>query len=166
MYIIGIDPTSVYLAPASGVVPPGFGVGQLGADALGNIYRFCVADASGVTGAGYVCAIEPSNVLDMVETTNSAPGADQGMAIGISMAAIVANGFGWVAVYGSAIPMRVSASCALGTRLNTTATAGQLDDDGTASSEEITGIALQVANGGAAGNVNALVTWPYIGRTL
>jgi hypothetical protein len=166
MYILGIDPTKVWPATAAADDPVGFGLGDVGADGNGNIYRFVQADAGGVTAAGYVCVIKPNNSADMVETTNSAPGDSQGRPLGVAMAAIAASGYGWLCIYGSAIPVRVAASCAKGTRLNTTATAGQLDDDATAGAEDAMGLGLDVANGGAAGTVAAAINYPFIGRTI
>lgn len=162
MYSLNSAPTATW---ASGDTLP-CSVGQITMDYQGRVYRFCQADAGGVTGAGYVCTIESSNTLDMIDTTNSAPGAEAGRQVGVAMAAIAASGYGWVCVLGRDVPVRVAASAAKGTLLNTTATAGQLDDDATAGAEQIVGIALTTANGGAAGNALADVTWPTIGRTL
>lgn len=162
MFIAGINPTQVW---TSAETPP-FAVGTMGMDHQGRVYQLVVADSGGVTGAGYVAAIEPSSTADMVDTTNSAPGADQGMRVGVAMAAIAASGYGWLCVFGMAVQVQVLASCAAGTRLNTTATSGALDDDGTASSEEICGIALDAARAASQGNAAASVTWPYIGKTL
>lgn len=165
MFLIGIDPSTSYPAPGPGVQPPTFNVGVLGADSLGNIYRFVRSDATGLT-AGFACIVNVNNVASMVTTTNAAPGTGSSRPVGVAMATVPANGFGWICVHGNAIPTRVLASCVLGTRLNTTATAGALDDDGGVGSREITGIALQVTNGGAAANVLAQIVWPYVGRTL
>lgn len=163
MILTGIIPTQVW----TGVAPdlPGFSLGCLGSDDEGNVYQFVKADAGGFTGAGYAVIIEPGYIGDMADTTESAPGAGRGYPVGLAMAAVAANGFGWVLRNGVG-SARVAASAAKGTRLNTTATAGQLDDDGTAGAEEITGLALHAANGGAAGLVTAFVTWPYVGVTL
>lgn len=160
-YIIGITPTEVW---ASTDIPP-FKPGQRGQDSAGNEYVFVRADSGGVTQ--YYAAVLTSSayVVDMVDTTNSAPGASQGAPVVIPQVAIAASGYGWGLVNGLG-SVRVLASAAKGTRLNSTATAGALDDDGTAGAEEVTGIALLAANGGAAGAVSALVTYPYIGRTL
>jgi hypothetical protein len=59
------------------------------------------------------------------------------------------------------------ASAAIGTRLNSTATGGAVDDDGTASSEQIFGIVLLTATGGAAAtNADSVFTYPVVGITL
>lgn len=162
MYALGFNPTQTW---ASGDTIPQ-ALGSTFIDHLGRAFKFVQADASGVTGAGYVCVIESANSADMVDTTNSAPGQEAGRMLGVAMAAIAASGYGWLCVYGRDIPVRVAASCAKGTLLNTTATAGQIDDDATAGAEIVNGIALTTANGGAAANALADVTYPTIGRTL
>lgn len=161
MFITGINPTATYASTDE--LP--CAAGTIGQD-RGRVYQFVQADASGWTGAGYVVAIETVSDGDMVETTVSTPGTAAGMRLGVAMAAVAASGYGWLCVFGDSVPVRVAASCAKGTQLNTTATAGQLDDDATAGSEVAEGISLLAANGGAAGNVNAVLTWPRIGRTL
>jgi len=160
-YIIGITPSEVW---ASTDNPP-FKPGQRGHDHLGNEYVFVRADAGGVTQ--YYAAVITSAlyVVDMVDTTNSAPGASQGAPVVIPQATIAASGYGWGLVNGIG-SVRVNALAAKGTRLNTTGTAGQLDDDGTAGAEEVTGVALFAAQGAGAGAASARVTYPYVGRTL
>ena len=160
-YIIGITPTEVWTSTET----PPFKPGQRGHDASGNEYVFVRADSGGLTQYYAAVLTNSSYGVDMVDTTNSAPGASQGAPVVIPQVTIAASGYGWGLVNGLG-SVRVLASAAKGTRLNSTATSGALDDDGTAGSEEVTGIALLAANGGAAGAVSALVTYPYIGRTL
>jgi len=163
MFITGINPVATWLATET----PPHSPGQIGMDFQGRVYQFVKVDAQGATGAGFVLAIEGSSTdADMVETTVSAPGTSQGCRVGVAMAAIPASGFGWLCIFGMNVPVQVLASAAKGSRLNTTATAGALDDDGTTGSEEVTGIALDAARAASQGNANATVTWPYIGRTL
>ena len=163
MYITGINPTQTWTSTET----PSHTVGATGMDSSGRVYVLGKADSSGVTGAGYVVAFEAGAAdCDMVETTVSAPGTAQGMRVGVAMAAVSASGFGWFCVYGFNVDVQVLASCAKGTRLNTTATAGALDDDGTAGAEELCGIGLDAARAASQGNAAATVTWPYVGRTL
>lgn len=162
MFIAGINPTQVW---TSSETPP-FSKGALGAGHDGKLYRFVQMDSGGATAAGYVVAIIASNVGDMVETTVSTPGTAAGLPVGVAMAAIAASGYGWLCVYGSGVPVQVSASCAKGTLINTTATAGQLDDDATAGAEVIQGLALEAARAASPGTANASLGFPHIGRTL
>lgn len=162
MFTIGINPTQVWTSSET----PSHAVGTLAADHQGRLYRMVQADAGGVTGAGYVCLIKADGSADMIETTNSAPGTGVGLPVGVAMAAIAASGYGWLCVYGNAVPTRCAASAAKGTRLNTTATAGQLDDDATAGAEAIAGIGLEAANAASAGNANASLAFPTVLVTI
>lgn len=165
MYIAGIDPTRVW---ASTEVPE-FGLGDIGANKTTEgvkWYMFVQADSGGVTGDGYVAIVDSSsNQAVMVTTTNSAPGVGAGKVLGCARAVIPANSFFWLQVGGRG-SIRVAASCAAYTILNTTATAGQLDDDATVGSEVVDGAVLDVANGGSAGLVAGYLNWPKVGRTL
>lgn len=162
MYSLGIDPTEVSTTPK-------FDVGQVafndsGSGAKGYIY--VLAGAGGITGEGYVVDITGNTFSAVMSTTTTtAPGTGAGKAVGVGVVAIAAASYGWVQVYGPC-NIRVSASCAAYTLINSTATAGQLDDDATAGAEVINGLALTTANGGAAGNVAGFANWPNVGRTL
>lgn len=165
MYVMGIDPTKVRTT----LEGPEFDVGQVGMNATSDGtkgYIYVRSDATGITGDGYVCDYGAATyVASMSTTTTTAPGTGQGKGIGVARAAIVANGYGWLQVFGPGT-IRVAASCAAFTQLNSTGTAGTIDDDATASSEVITGVAINTANGVAAGAVAGILTWPTVGRTL
>lgn len=119
-----------------------------------------------ITAAGYMCVVDTAFVAEMVDTTSTAPGAGAGRPCGAAMAAIASGGYGWIQIYGKAA-VRTLASAAVGTSLNSTATAGALDDDATAGAEVIHGVGLGTATGGAeATNADAFLTFPYVGRTL
>ena len=76
------------------------------------------------------------------------------------------NQYGWFQIYGKG-SCRTLASAAKGTKLNTTATAGALDDDATAGAETIDGLVLGTATGGAeATNADTILSYPCVGRTL
>lgn len=164
-YIMGIDPTKVRTSTEGRE----FKLGQMGAtvDTAGNVreYRY-VTSVAGVTGAGYVCQISAAHAATMVTTTTTAPGTGQGLEIGVGVAAIAANGFGWVQVEGPC-SVRVAASAAAHTQLNSTATAGVVDDDATAGAEVMTGLIITTANGGAeATGVGIIHRGGHVGRTL
>ena len=162
MYVMGIDPTATSSSAQ-------FSVGQLGANVTSagvKIYMYVKADGTGVTGDGYVCDIDGSTfVASMSSTTTTAPGTGQGKSVGVARAALTASYYGWLQVYGAGT-VRVAASAAAYTNLNSTATAGQIDDDATAGAEVIDGIALDAANGGSAGTAAGWINWPRVGRTL
>lgn len=164
MYISGIKADNVRTSsegPEFTVGTHGFVMTSEGPKA----YRYVVS-AGGVTGAGYVVDIDSSsNDAAMSTTTTTAPGTGAGKAVGVGVAAIAAGGYGWVQVYGRCV-VRVAASCAAYTIINSTGTAGQLDDDATAGVEVIDGLVLDVANGGSAATVAGFANWPKVGRTL
>lgn len=120
-----------------------------------------------VTGAGYLCVEATGGDWAMVSTTTTAPGAEgHGARCGAAQAALADNEYGWFQVYGKG-SLRTLASAAKGTRLNSTATAGALDDDGTAGAEAINGVVLGTATGGAAAtNSDAFFSYPTVGATL
>ncbi len=85
--------------------------------------------------------------------------ADDGWAVGFAQVAFADNDFGWVAIKGSNINVRVAASCAADVSLYTTSTAGVLDDT-SASQTLITGIVMPTLNATASATnveVNAAV---------
>lgn len=140
-----------------------FALGQRVTANEGAEWIYVQADAAGITGEGYAVLIDEAFAADMIDTTNSATG--RGQMVGVAKTAFAANEFGFVQIAGVA-NIRVAANAAANARLNTTATAGQLDDDGTAGSEEIEGIVLTTANGGAAGTAEGVLTNARVGATL
>lgn len=165
MYISGIKADNVRTSGEG----PEVAVGTIGFNATSagpKGYIYVVADASGVTDDGYVAVVDGSSYqAAMATTTTTAPGAGAGKLVGVARAAIAANGYGWLQIYGPGV-VRVSASCAAYTRINSTATAGQLDDDATAGAEVIDGIVLDTANGGAAATAAGFINWPKVANTL
>lgn len=160
-YVLGIDPTVVSSTPS-------FSVGQRGANVTSEgVKEYIYVQANGaITGAGYVCDIDGSNFdAAMCTTTTTAPGTGAGKPVGVARVAFADNDYGWLQIYGPGT-IRVSASCAAYTIINSTATAGQLDDDATAGAEVIDGIVLDTANGGSAAVAAGFINYPKVGRTL
>lgn len=164
--IIGLSRDQVTAATAT----PAFRLGTVGGydhPTLGY-QEFVYGRANGaVTGLGYACLEQTGFDFIMADTTQSAPGASgPGTRVGAAQAALADNEYGWFQIYGKG-SIRTLASAAKGTRLNTTGTAGALDDDGTASSEQIIGLVIMTATGGAAAtNADAMFTYPVVGITL
>lgn len=165
--IIGIDITRVTTSPE-------FALGARGAiedQSSGNGTRefFYVSfPASTARAVGDVVIINNLGSAVAVTTTNSAPGQTAGRRVGVVVAAVSSVAsvqYGWVQIYGTA-GVSVLASAAANTQLNTTATAGALDDDATASSEVVDGLTLITAAGGAPAVVTAYLNYPFVGRTL
>ena len=164
--VIGLSKADV--TGASSV--PAFRLGTVGGydDPSRGYQEFVYGRAKGaVTGAGYLCVEETGFDFAMASTTTTAPGAaGHGSRCGAAQAALADNEYGWFQVYGKG-SLRTLASAAKGTRLNSTATAGAVDDDGTAGAEAIVGIVLGTATGGeAATNADAIFSYPSVGATL
>jgi len=163
---IGISKTDI--VAATGI--PAFRLGTVGGydDPSNGYQEFVYGRANGaVTAAGYACVEATGFDFALASTTSTAPGASGfGSRIGVPQAALADNEYGWFQIYGKG-SVRTLASAAKGTRLNTTATGGALDDDGTAGSEAINGIVLGTATGGAeATNADAMLAYPTVGVTL
>ena len=139
MFLTGIKADSVRTSGEG----PEFTVGTIGWDFTSGgpkAYIYVVADGTGITGDGYVALVDGSSFqATLASTTSSAPGTGA---------------------------VRALASCAAYTLINTTGTAGALDDDASVGAEVVDGIALDVANGGATANTAAWLNWPKVGRTL
>ncbi len=163
--VIGIKPTSTRTAGEG----PEWSVGQVAGNEDSDGYKeyIYVKAAETITDAGYVCCFTKPDSVVMVSTANTAPGArGHGSRVGVAMAAITNGGYGWLQVYGKG-PVRTLASAAAGTRLNSTTTAGTLDDDGTAGTRAINGVVLGTATGGSpATNTDAYLAYPTVGATI
>jgi hypothetical protein len=161
MYLSGIDPTVTSTTAQ-------YGLGDIGANTTSQgtkIYVYVRASGA-ITGAGYVVDISaPGFLAVQTTTTTAAPGTGTGKLVGVAPLAFANNDYGWVQVFGPA-SVRVSASAAAYTTLNTTATAGQIDDDATTGARRIDGIVLTTANGGAAATAAGVLNWPRIGLTI
>lgn len=89
----------------------------------------------------------------------------RGDRVGVPSVAIASGSYGWLQVFGPCT-MNVLASCAANVRINTTATAGSLDDDGTVGSMQVEGIYLTTARAASNGSAPGILSYPIIGVTL
>jgi hypothetical protein len=138
----------------------GFGLGDRHIDQTGNEYVYVQAGVGGIT-ANFVATIDEAYGAVMVSTSNDA----RGDLLGVAPVTIAASSFGWVQVKG-VCNVQVAASCAANVRLNTTATAGQLDDDGTAGSIACDGIFLTTARAASAGTAPGVLNYAIQGVTI
>ena len=164
--IIGISRDNITAATAV----PEFRLGTVGGfdDPALGYQEFVYGRANGaVTAVGYVCVEETGYDFAMINVTKTTPGtAGFGSRVGVAQAVLADNQFSWFQIYGKG-SVRTLASAAKGTRLNTTATDGALDDDATAGSEAVFGVVLGTATGGAAAtNADAILVYPSVGTTL
>lgn len=164
--VIGIDPTKV--DPSAGGAA--FKLGTLGGydhPTLGTQVFAYMRATGAVTGLGYLCVESTGYRAQMATTANTAAGTfGFGSRLMAAQAAMADGDYGWFQIYGKG-SLRTLASAAVGTRLNTTATAGVPDDDGTAGARTINGLTLGTATGGAqATNADATFTFPVVGLTI
>lgn len=94
-------------------------------------------------------------------TTASSP---RGAAVGVAMATMTSGQWGWFQRNGQ-VNGSAAAAIAAGARLNTTANAGSIDDDGTVGAKTIEGMGVLVAVG-SSGPVELTLSFPFIGATL
>jgi len=157
--LIGVDVLSPRTA-AEVAQGQSFGLGDRHIDHLGNEYVFVQAGVGGIT-ANFVATIDEAYGAVMVSTSNDA----RGDLLGVAPSAIAASSYGWLQVKG-VCNVQVAASCAANARLNTTATAGQLDDDGTAGSFTCDGIFLTTARGAGAGTAPGILNYSIQGVVI
>jgi hypothetical protein len=133
---------------------PLFKVGTRMAGDSGREFVYVVAGGA-ITGPGYVVRYGPTFSATMLSTANDAGGDN----VGVSPIAMTSGTYGWVQIYG-ACNIQVAASCAANVRLNTTATAGQIDDDGTGGAFAISGAILTTAREASAGLAPGMLNYP------
>jgi hypothetical protein len=137
-------------------------------DGSGGEKEYVYGQANGaITAIGYACVELTGFDFALISVTQTTPGtAGYGSRVAAAQAVMADNEYGWFQVYGKG-SLRTLASAAKGTRLNTTATNGALDDDAGSGSEAIVGIVLGTATGGAeATNTDAIFNYPSVGITL
>lgn len=111
--------------------------------------------------ANAAVVITEAGQAEMVDTTSTASAF--GDRVGVVSIAFTDNDYGWAQIYGAATVSAVT-GCAANVAVNSTATAGRLDDDATAGAEVIAGLVLTAT---AADNLgSALLTYPTVGATL
>lgn len=137
----------------------GFGLGDRYTDHLGREYVFVTFGAGGATGAGYVVSINEN--FSAVMATNTA--SLFGQQVGIAQAAAASGEFGWVQIFGNAQVWTDVAVVAV--RMQTTTTAGQIDDASGTGTKQIPGLSLTAARVSTAGLAPAILTYPTIGAT-
>lgn len=109
-----------------------------------------------------VCVVHETGEVENLDLVSSL--AARGMPVGVANAAFADNEFGWVQVWGAVAVINVGTSALAHTRLNSTATVGQVDDDATAGSEIVQGMYLTA---GESSNAAAgFCHWPYIAATV
>lgn len=147
MYIEGIDPNRIF---TSDEVPPavdatsfegGYGealaLGTRGRDDLGNSYILLEAGAA-ISEKGYVGSWDENFEFTLVDTSNDVPGLPLAANVGLPEA----DGDRFWAIVEGIGDLRVLADAAADSALNTTGTAGVLDDDGSTDAFIVEGLHL------------------------
>lgn len=143
--------------PAAEVVRgKSFGLGDRYTDQIGKEWVFCQL-ASTAANDGEVFFFDTSYQATLLSTANDTGG----LLVGIAHATGVSTDFIWLQVKGPST-IRVLASAVAGARLNTTATAGALDDDGAVGSFKVEGAYLTAANGGAPAATAGVLNYPIV----
>lgn len=123
--------------------------------------EYVYVQADGAIAATDVVILTEAYQADSIDTTNSAGAI--GDLCGVAEGALADDEYGWIQVKG-ACTVNVASSAAANTVLNSTATAGRIDDDATSGAETIVGLVTTAAesSNAAAGMLN----YPYISATL
>ena len=153
--VIGINPTQT-TADAN----PLFPVLTVGLDEAGKEYVY--AHAASAIDAQDAVVVDEDGELNVV--SNSTTGSRFGQPCGVVNVAFADNDYGWVQRTG-VTTVNVLANCGANAAINSTATDGTLDDDGTAGSETIDGIVLTTANGGSTAAAACMLNYPTVGAT-
>jgi hypothetical protein len=160
-YAIGMNVNETYTAAQLANEGKGFAIGDTVTDNVGNEFVFVVAGAAIDANAAvqYTSAYSATHL-----TTASSP---RGRRVGVPAVAIASGSFGWVQVKGVAsVGVSVLTLAAADARLNTTATAGSLDDDGTGGAKQIEGIYLSAARGSGTGPAPCTLLYPFVSVTI
>jgi hypothetical protein len=153
--LLGAKLDEIYSTLTAGNVP---GVGELYTHTDGRVYMFVRYGTGGAT-ANYAVSINAAGTAVM--TSNSA--SFFGERVGVATATAVLNDYGWALIFG-AIDVQTDVAT-VNTRMQTTTTAGQIDDAAGVGTKQINGLTLTTAKTGSAGLAPALLTWPTIGAT-
>lgn len=157
--LVGADPTQSIAATAL-TQGKAFGVGDRYAAGDGKEYIF-VLTGSTVVAQDVVYWVPGTFTASTLSTSNDARGNN----CGVINHAVTSGDYAWAQVVGSTTA-NVLALAAANVRLNTTATAGKLDDDGTAGSMQVQGIYLTSTNGGSTAATACHLTNPFVDVTL
>jgi len=147
------------LSAADVLAGKGHKLGSLYTNHEGKVFVFVKASAA--IAANDTCTFDETyqTVVAPISESNDAIGDK----VGVAPAAIASGEYGWLQVYGAAT-VRTAAATAANVKLNTTATAGAVDDDN-ASAVGIFGMVLTTAAGSAT-TAPAMLNWPYQDLTI
>jgi hypothetical protein len=158
--VAGFNPTDVFTATTV-TQGKGFGLGDRVAGHDGKEYVFLLAGGA-ITAQDVVSWLPGTFSATSITTANS----KRGQPCGVANAAVASASYFWGQVYG-ATTLNGLTSCAANARINTTTTAGSLDDDATTGAKQIQGAVLSTAvGGGGAAAAACILLNPYVDVTL
>ena len=131
------------------------GTRVIGSDGTEWVY----VQASGAITQYYAVAIDEN--YQAAHLTTALNGA--GHMLGFAQVAFADNDYGWVAVRGSNIKVKVAASCTADARLYTTTNAGILDDASASAASRVYGVVAVTAGATAATAVEVIASFPRLG---
>lgn len=126
----------------------------------GSIWVY--VQANGAISQYDVVLLDEDWQADQIDTTNTA--SARGQLCGVAAVAFADDAYGWIQICG-VTTMNVKKSCAANAVLNSTASAGRLDDDSTTGAEVINGIVLTTLRGSTSGSAAGILFWPTVGAT-
>lgn len=156
-HLIGFDPNATFAALGS----KAFGLGNRTETFDGKEFVFLKASATINQYDVITFGIDYSTLAAPVTTTNGL----RGNLLAVAPVAVASGSYFWAQVKGPCT-MNVLASCVANVRLNTTATAGSPDDDGTSTTKAIQGMYLTTTRGGTAGSAPGELNYPFVDATL
>ena len=154
--IMGVDPTKVDDAAA-------FTLGMRGSP--DGLTEYVYVEASAAVAQYAAALISEDGTIAELTTTTAAGGTGSGKRVCVPQVAIAQDKFGWAAIYGNGgrVKVKGAANCVKFTQLNTTATAGVLDDAATAAF--VLGAVLEeTLTGAAAADVS--LNYPHVNITI
>lgn len=140
-------------------VYPEFELGTRMMGAAGREYVY--VQANGAITANDVVILTEAFQADQIDTTNSAGAV--GDKVGVAPATFADDEYGWVQIYG-ACTVNVGSSASANTKLNSTGTAGRVDDDATSGAETILGLVTTAAE--SSNEAAGMLNYPMIDATL
>lgn len=154
--VIGAQFTNTFTAAEMAASGVGFAVGD-GSGRTHDGKEYVFVQASSAIAANDTVAISATETAAPLGTANDIAGAR----VGVAPVAIASGSYGWVQTYGRATA-RSAGAVAANARLNTTGTAGAVDDDGTAGAFVVLGMQTTAGNGSAT-TLAVLLTNPVLG---
>ena len=158
--LVGFKANDTYSATEALQSGKAFGLGDRMLDHDGRAYVY-VQSSAAIAANDFAFF----NTAYSATAITTATGTDIGSLGGVAQAAFAANEFGWLQTRGGST-VNVLANAAAAVRLNTTATAGKLDDDATAGARRIQGVYLTAANGAGTNATACILNDPFIEATI